>query len=247
LCKIEEDLMSGLALFKKSEDQQTATSVDRFLAAKGAGSGRLIFALDATASRAPTWEMARNLTSSMIREASTTDGGGKLSLQLVYFRGGMDSLPQCAVSPWTDDATWLTEVMGKVTCAAGVTQIARVLEHAQRETLEQKVNAMVFIGDACEPANDDLERLSAIATALGKLRTPVFAFQEGKDPNAEKAFRKLAEWSHGAYGRFDVGAACELGELLRAAAAFAIGGAQALEERKDAAARLLLGQLKGEA
>ena len=234
--------MPGQSLFLKStENEGRSGQVDRFLAARGASSGRLVFALDATASRLPLWSMARELTTNMIHETASI---GTLSLQLVYFRGGVDSPPECVASQWTSDSVGLARLMAKVECQAGYTQIARVLRHAQRETLEAKVGAVVFIGDACEPQNDDLDKLAVPAIALGRLRTPVFAFQEGKEPGTEKAFRKLAEWTGGAYGRFDAGAARELGELLRAAAAFAVGGVTALEGRKDAGARLLLGQMK---
>jgi hypothetical protein len=186
--------------------------------------------------------MARELTANMIHQTASI---GALSLQLVYFRGGVDSPPECVASQWMSDSVGLARLMAKVECQAGYTQIFRVLRHAQLETLEAKVGAVVFIGDACEPQNDDLDKLAAPAMALGRLRTPVFAFQEGKEPQTEKAFRKIAEWSGGAYGCFDASAATQLGELLRAAAAFAIGGVQALEGRNDAGARLLLGQLKG--
>ena len=234
--------MPGQSLFLKSaENTDRSVQVDRFLAARGAGSGRLLFALDATASRLPLWSMARELTAGMIREAASI---GTLSLQLVYFRGGVDSPPECVASEWMSDSVRLSTLMAKFECRAGYTQITRVLEHAQRETLDAKVGAVVFIGDACEPQNDDLDKLAVPGIALGRLRTPVFAFQEGKEPGTEKAFRKLAEWTGGAYGRFDAGAAHELGGLLRAAAAFAIGGAQALEGRKDEASTLLLGQMK---
>ena len=203
--------MSGQSLFLKStENEGRSAQVDRFLAARGAGSGRLGFALDATASRLPLWGMARELTAGMIREAASI---GTLNLQLVYFRGGVDSPPECVASQWTSDSARLAAMMARVECRAGYTQIARILRHAQHETLEAKVGAVVFIGDACEPQNNDLDKLAAPAIALGRLRTPVFAFQEGTEPGTEKAFRKIAEWSGGAYGRFDAGSARQLGEL----------------------------------
>jgi hypothetical protein len=62
--------MPGLALFQKSEDQPHETRLDRFLAAKGASSGRLVFALDATASRLPLWNTARELTAGMTAAGS---------------------------------------------------------------------------------------------------------------------------------------------------------------------------------
>jgi hypothetical protein len=237
--------MAGTSIFQENNDKSSSNDrVSKFLEVKGvgaSGSGRLIFALDATASRGPTWDLAKDLTAGMIREAASI---GSLSLQLAYFRGGLDSPPECVASAWTSDATRLAELMARVECRAGQTQINRVLAHAQRETLEAKVGAVAFIGDACEQPGDDLDRLGAAAVALARLKTPVFAFQEGREPTVEKAFRKIAEWSGGAYGRFDAGAATQLGDLLRAVATFAVGGVTALEGRKDAGARLLLGQLR---
>jgi hypothetical protein len=233
----KERLMTGHLFPRPGEGR-----IDRFLASKGAGSGRLIFALDATASRSPTWSLARELTAGMIGETASI---GRLDLQLVYFRGGNEGQAECVASQWTSDATRLTAIMAKVACRSGYTQIARILRHAHKETLETKVGAVVYIGDMCEPqGGDDLDKLAAPAMALGRLRTPVFAFQEGREPDAETAFRKLAEWSGGAYGRFELGAGKRLGELLKAAAIYAVGGVQALEGRKDEASRLLIGQMK---
>src|SRR5690349_19645851 len=62
-------------------------------AAGGFGRGRLIFALDATASRQPTWDSAVRIQSEMFE---ATAGLGGLSLQLVYFRG----LTECKASKW---------------------------------------------------------------------------------------------------------------------------------------------------
>jgi hypothetical protein len=236
--------MAGL--LKVDEKQEGASRVEQFLARKGFGlanSGRLIFALDATASRQATWNAARELTAGMIAEASSV---GRLSLQLVYFKGGMGGAAgRCVASAWTDDPGKLSAWMNRVTCETGFTQITRVLRHAQSEALIAPVGALVYVGDMCEPVNDDLDKLSGAALALGKLKTPVFAFQEGQDPEAEKAFREIARLSGGAYGRFDSGGAKQLSELLRGAATFAVGGLTALEGRKDSSARLLLQQLTG--
>ena len=94
-----------------------------------------------------------------------------------------------------------------------------------------------------EPIDD----LCAAAGALGLLGVPAFVFQEGHDPIAEQAFREIARLSRGAYGRFDPGAAHQLAELLRAAAAYAAGGMKALEDlkaRRNAGAVKLLEQLR---
>jgi hypothetical protein len=242
--KKREFEMSGKSVFVKEVTPESGqlTQVDRFLKAQNAGSGRLIFALDATASRHPTWQLARDLTASMIREATLVPSASALNLQLVYFRGGREGRAECVASEWMTDAAKLARIMDRIECRAGYTQIGRTLEHAGRETLKAKVAAVVLIGDMVE---DDLERIHGESATLGRLQTPVFAFQEGDDRIAETSFREIARLSDGVYARFDAGASKQLGELLRATAAFAVGGMKALEGRKDAGSKLLLGQLKG--
>ena len=104
------------------------------------------------------------------------------------------------------------------------------LELGAKETMEEKID------DLCKAAGE-----------LGLLGVPVFMFQEGDDPVAENAYREIARLSRGAYCRFDTGAAHQLGELLRAVAAYAAGGIKALTDllaRRSDGARRLLAQLK---
>jgi hypothetical protein len=82
------------------------------------------------------------------------------------------------------------------------------------------------------------------ADELGRLGVPTFMFQEGHDQQVEYVFRNIALTTHGAYCRFNPGAARQLGEPLRAVAVFAAGGMTALAARKDAAAVKLLGQMR---
>jgi hypothetical protein len=206
-------------------------------AASGGKRGRLVFALDATMSRQPTWDSACALQANMFREAASIGG---LDIQLVYFRG----LSECRASGWVAGAEKLAGLMTAIDCRGGHTQIGKVLSHARQEHAKQKVQALVFVGDAMEEAIDDL---SVAAGELGILGVPVFMFQEGSDPVAESAYREIARLSRGAYCRFDTGAAHELGELLRAVAAYAAGGIKALSDlsaRKAGPARMLLAQLK---
>lgn len=199
--------------------------------------GRLIFALDATMSRQPTWDEACRLQATMFQEAASIGG---LDVQLVYYRG----LTECRASRWASDARMLGGLMEKIDCRGGHTQIGRILAHARRETDARKVQALVFVGDAMEEALDDL---CASAGQLGLLGVPAFMFQEGGDPVAEQAFREIARLTRGAYCRFDVGAAHQLGELLRAAAAYAAGGIKALTDlsaRRSAGAQKLLAQMR---
>jgi hypothetical protein len=205
-------------------------------AAKAGRRGRLMFALDATMSRQPTWDTACRLQAEMFREAASVGG---LDIQLVYYRG----LAECRASPWIADAAKLGALMSRIDCRGGHTQIGKILAHARRENDGAKVGTLVFVGDAME---ENLDDLCAGAGELGLLGIPAFMFQEGYDPVCEQAFREIARLTRGAYCRFRPGAANELAELLRAAAAYAAGGMKALAalEARNAGAVQLLEQLK---
>jgi hypothetical protein len=200
------------------------------------GRGRLIFALDATMSRQPTWDTACTLQADMFREAA---GIGGLDIQLVYFRG----LGECRASGWVATSEKLADLMSRIDCRGGQTQIGKVLSHARQEHARQKVQALVYVGDAME---EPIDALCQASGELGLLGVPVFMFQEGNDPVAENAYREIARLSRGAYCRFDAGSAHQLGELLRAVAAYAAGGMKALVElsKKHSGAQQLLSQLK---
>jgi hypothetical protein len=199
--------------------------------------GRLIFALDATMSRQPTWDTACRLQGEMFRETGAIGG---LDVQLLYFRG----LDECRASRWVSDGAGLGDLMARIQCQGGHTQIRKVLSHARKESDRAKVQALVYVGDAMEEAIDDL---AAAAGELGLRGIPAFVFQEGHDPVAEQAFREIVRLTRGAYCRFDPGAAHQLGELLRAAAAYAAGGMRALTDlsaRRQAGAIRLLEQMR---
>ncbi|MEI8144134.1 MAG: VWA domain-containing protein [Alphaproteobacteria bacterium] len=196
--------------------------------------GRLLFALDATMSRQPTWDMACAIQAEMFREAAKI---GSLDIQLVFFRG----LGECRSSSFVSDPARLATLMGKITCQGGHTQIGRVLTHAEEEAARERVHALVFVGDAMEERLDDL---CARAGVLALKGVPAFLFQEGHDPAAETAFREIARITKGAYARFSPGAAAELAELLKAVAIFAAGGRTALANHSGRGASLLLGQIK---
>ena len=200
------------------------------------GRGRLIFALDATLSRQPTWDMACALQADMFREAAAL---GSLDIRMVYYRG----LNECRASGWISDTAQLAKLMARIDCRGGNTQIGKVLSEARREAAASAVRAVVFVGDAMEEKVDDLCRK---AGELGLLKVPVFMFQEGHDGVAEQAFREIARLTGGAWCRFDPGAAAQLRELLRAAAAYAAGGREALLRlsKTGSGAAKLLGQMK---
>ncbi|MBT3990790.1 MAG: VWA domain-containing protein [Rhodospirillaceae bacterium] len=182
--------------------------------------GRLIFAMDATASREPSWDRACHLQGEMFHETTTLGG---LEIQLAYYRG----FGEFRASSWASASDDLLRLMTAVHCMAGETQIKKVLRHALNETKKQSVDALIFIGDCVE---EDVDALGALAGELGLLGVPAFVFQEGEDPIAEYAFKQIAKLSNGAYCRLDSTSAQTLRELLRAVAVFVAGGRLALAD-----------------
>ena len=198
------------------------------------GRGRLVFAMDATMSRQPTWDMALALQADMFRAVKAVGG---LDVQLVFFRGA----GECRASKWVSDPDALAALMTQVNCAGGYTQIRKVLSHARAEAAKKPVNALVYVGDCME---EDVDDLCGRAGELALLGVPVFLFQEGADARAEHAFREIARLTKGAYCRFDAGSAAQLRDLLSAVAVYAAGGRKALAALGGRGARALLQQLK---
>lgn len=209
----------------------------RVPAPRPGGTGRLIFALDATMSRQPTWDMATKLQGEMF-EAAASAGG--LSIQLVSFRG----MGEFEARRWTASAAEMKRAMDGYGCRGGFTQIQRTLRHAAGEASAAPVHALVYVGDCAE------EKADAVCDAAGRLAlagVPAFMFQEGKDAFAEGLFREVARLTKGAYAHFDAGAAATLRDLLRAVAVYASGGRKALADhaRKAGGAALLLTRQMG--
>ncbi len=212
----------------KLPTQSSSSEVSAFLnkvattpARKKSGErGRLIFAMDATASREPTWDRASHIQAEMFHETAALGG---LDVQLAFYRGFLEF----HATPWMNDSDALLKRMTAVSCLAGQTQITRILQHALDETRKRKVNAVVFVGDCME---EDVDQLGQLAGQLGLLGVPVFVFHQGGEPLAARAFQQIAKLSGGAYCRFDAHSAQQLRDLLSAVAVFAAGGRTALED-----------------
>ncbi|NOX75966.1 MAG: VWA domain-containing protein [Gammaproteobacteria bacterium] len=194
--------------------------------------GRLIFALDATASREPSWDHASQLQAKMFSETAALGG---LEIQLCYYRG----FGEFHASPWINDTRKLLQQMSAVRCLGGHTQINTLLKHAIAEARKgsAKVNALVFIGDCVE---ESVDQLTHSAGQLGLLGVPVFLFHEGVDATAASAFQQIARLSGGAYCSFDAASAQHLRDLLSAVAVFAAGGQRALNDFHQRHGRVLL-------
>jgi hypothetical protein len=207
---------------------QPANPVDDFLRhlasapkpARAGERGRLIFSMDATASREPSWDTAIHIQSEMFRETETLGG---LDVQLAWYRG----FGEFRATPWLSDSKSLVARMTEVRCLAGKTQIGRVLKNAIVEAKRGRVGALVFVGDAMEEA---LDALGDLAGRLGLLGVKAFIFHEGRDAAAGRAFQHIAKLTGGACCAFDAGSPKQLRDLLAAVAVYAAGGRAALED-----------------
>lgn len=180
--------------------------------------GKLVFAMDATASREACWDMACQTQADMFSQTSVI---GKLQIQLCYYCG----YEQFYASEWTQNAPQLQQIMASVRCKSGQTQLKRVIDHTVSLTKSHKINALVFVGDCMEEVIED------VLTSAGQLALkgiPVFLFHEGNNQIAESTFRRIANMTNGAYCKFDQSSADQLRNLLNAVAIFAVGGLNAL-------------------
>jgi hypothetical protein len=196
--------------------------------------GRMIFALDATMSRQPAWDMACALQGEMFSAAASV---GNLSVQLVYFRGQRES----RASRWVSNAECLRVLMEKIECQGGLTQISKVFLHAKKEAEKQPLAALVYVGDAME---ENVDELCGLAGELGLRGVKAFLFHDGRDAHAETTFREIARLTGGAYLPFNRNSAADLKALLIAVATYAAGGRTALAAADTAAAKLLLADMR---
>ncbi|MEH6471778.1 MAG: VWA domain-containing protein [Halopseudomonas sp.] len=187
---------------------------------KSNSTGRLIFALDATASRQPTWDIACQLQADMFTQTREL---GQLEVKLCFYRG-YDELRSSA---WHQGADKLVKAMSAVRCLGGRTQITRLLNHALEVHRQQPIQALVFIGDCIE---EPIDELCQLAGECGLRGLPLFLFQEGSDTTANNGFDQMARLSHGAHCRFDLNSPKLLSELLRAIAVYATAGRAALTD-----------------
>ena len=158
------------------------------------GRGRLIFALDATMSRQPTWDLAVKLQSQMFE---TTETLGGLDVQLVYFRG----CHECRASRFVSGGAGLGKVMSRIVVEGGNTQIGRVLTHARDEARRARVGALVFVGDCAGGAHRSALRDRG---RTGAARRQGLHVPGGRaTAAAARGFQEIARLTGGAYAAFD--------------------------------------------
>lgn len=219
----------------KSNVDQFLARVERAKPPASRATHRIIFALDATASREPTWDLACSLHAELFEVARDA---GNISVQLVYYLGigGFEH------TRWSTSPSSLLSEMSAVHCMGGRTQILRIVQHAKSEAARSPIKALIFVGDAFE---EDADHVAAAAGELAVYGVPMFIFQEGLDPLASKVFQHLANVTRGAHVPFSAGSAEELRALLRAVAAYASEGRAGLDRHLESPlVRKLLTQIE---
>jgi hypothetical protein len=194
---------------------------------------RLVFGLDATASREATWDAAAGLQGEMFKAVP-----GGLAVQLVYF-GGVD---RPRAGPFLTSGSTLARYMTTIRCRSGNTQIAGILRHVASEHARQPIAALVYIGDTVE---EEPETLYGLAKTIAPV--PAFMFWENLPDSASRTaatFKQIASITGCAMLEFNRSAPQRLAGLLGAIGAYAAGGVKALEAKGTAEARLLLGYLR---
>ena len=235
----------GKPLDNKATDQHPVSSkgeVQDFLQTLAkmpvtSGDARLVFSLDATASRQATWDTASRLQAEMFAGAQALGG---LRVLICYFRG----FGEVYSSDWQSNPDALLNTMTGISCQAGATQLERLLRHVINENDQNKIKCVVYIGDAME---ENIDVLAQLAGKLGLLSIPLFMFQERGDPIARQAYLELSRLSGGAYCQFDSNSAEQLKDLLKAVAIYAAGGLKALQDFSKSAnktVKLLEQQMK---
>ena len=187
--------------------------------------GRIIFGVDATASRAACWRQTRYMQSDMFFSAEKA--GENLSIQLCYYYGATFKFTE-----WQNDAAVLAAKMSDVHCASGNTQIEKLFTHALEENKKKKINALIFVGDSCEENKGNLIHL---ARQLGNDGVRLFIFHdEFRDPsddssrNSETAqiFSAITDASEGIGAKFNTGAPDVLRDYLKTIAVYATGNSK---------------------
>ena len=148
---------------------------------RGGKRGRLIFALDATMSRQPTWDTACALQADMFREAAAAGG---LDIQLVYFRG----LGECRASGWVAQSERLA--------ASDVGDRLPRRPHPNRQGTQprapgiQQDSGCRRWSSSATPWRRKSTICAQAAGELGLLGVPVFMFQEGSDPRRREGLSR---------------------------------------------------------
>ena len=181
---------------------------------------RLVFAVDATASRELAWTAARRVTDALVKALP-----GELDVALAVHGGGRVH----TFTAFTSDAATLRDRAAGVTCEAGTTRLLPILSTSLKQT---SVRVVVYIGDVFEESVPQGQRL---ADAMGAAGIKLIVLHDTADRAARQdaeVFWDLAKRTGGCVLPFDASASARLRDLLSAVAVYAFGGEKLLRERR---------------
>jgi hypothetical protein len=181
---------------------------------------RLVFAVDATASREPAWAAARRVTDVLVKALP-----GELDVALAVHGGSRVH----TFTGFTNDAATLRDRAAGVMCEAGTTRLLPILSAGLKQP---GVRVVVYIGDVFE---ESVLHGRQLADAMGRQGTKLIVLHDTADPSARRdaeVFWDLAKRSGGCVLPFDANASGRLRDLLSAVAVYAVGGEKLLRERR---------------
>lgn len=214
--KLAKDLAVAVRHDVEGKTEAAKTAIATVTDATGLTATRapkLIFAMDATASRSASWAMAMELQSEMLAMAGTEG----LAVAIGYFNNS-----HCGVTPYYfPNATLATTYMRTIQMLSCYTKIAPLLQAFESHARNPNgARVAIFVGDAFE---DDVKAALAEAAKLKGYGFRVFMLLEGSNSSAEHSFRAISEATGGVFARFDAGAKPQLRELMQSIAAYTAG------------------------
>lgn len=181
---------------------------------------RLVFAVDATASREPAWAIARQVTDALVKALP-----GQLDVALAVHGGSRVH----TFTAFTNNAATLRDRAAGVVCQAGTTRLLPILSASLKQSA---VRVVIYIGDVFEESVVQGRRL---ADAMGAEGIRLIVLHDTADTAARRdveVFWDLAKRTGGCVLTFDANAPGRLRDLLSAVAVYAVGGEKLLQERR---------------
>ena len=200
-------------------------------ALESAGRPRLVFAIDATASRDDAWDAAKKVTDTLFEAVPD-------ALDVALAVHGGDEVH--TYTEFCSDYKALRGMAGRVHCQMGGTRLNEIL----KKTIQhERVKVVVYIGDVFE---EDVQEAIELAETLKikGCRIVIHAGHEGSSDH--RAFQMIAKASNGCVLPFNANAIKDMRANIEAIAILASGGTKLLANKAQTsqAAALLLSHIK---
>jgi hypothetical protein len=192
-----------------------------------------VFGFDATASREPAWDTARQVTDALLLALP-----GELDVALAVHGGSKLH----TFSSFTADARTLRDLAAGISCITGQTRMLPILSGSLERA---DVRVVVYTGDVFE---ENLEEARTLADMMGARGIKLVVLHDGSYALARRyadVFHDLTHRTGGCVLPFDANAPHKVRELLAALAVLAVGGTALLRQKRNElpGAPLLLEQL----